>query len=94
MWTAASWPISASSRKETVASDLLEKIHQIGILPVITLDDAAQAAPLAKAPGRSGHHVTKLPAHIIGQTAIEFAVAASARSTLSNLLKATSTEYP
>lgn len=33
---------------------IFEKIHQIGILPVIALDDAAQAVPLAKALAAGG----------------------------------------
>ena len=35
-------------------NDIFEKIHQIGILPVIALDDAAQAVPLAKALAEGG----------------------------------------
>lgn len=35
-------------------NEIFEKIHQIGILPVIALDDAAQAVPLAKALAAGG----------------------------------------
>lgn len=35
-------------------NEVFEKIHQIGILPVIALDDAAQAVPLAKALAAGG----------------------------------------
>ena len=35
-------------------NDIFEKIHAIGILPVIALDDAAQAVPLAKALAAGG----------------------------------------
>jgi 2-dehydro-3-deoxyphosphogluconate aldolase/(4S)-4-hydroxy-2-oxoglutarate aldolase len=35
-------------------TEMFEKIHEIGILPVIALDDAAQAVPLAKALAAGG----------------------------------------
>ena len=35
-------------------NEVFEKIHQIGILPVIALDDAAKAVPLAKALAAGG----------------------------------------
>ena len=35
-------------------NEFCEKIHAIGILPVIALDDAAQAVPLAKALAAGG----------------------------------------
>ena len=36
-------------RKDIVMNDLLKKIHDIGIVPVIAIDDASKAVPLANA---------------------------------------------
>ena len=45
---------SASSRKEDAMNNIFEKIRAIGILPVIALDDAAQAVPLARSLAAGG----------------------------------------
>ena len=42
-------------------NDIFEKIHAIGILPVIALDDAAQAVPLAKALAAGGIPAAEVP---------------------------------